>query len=299
MTAPDPIAYIQRTRRYYQALGYGPPYEWARHKAVAFSPLPRALSGCRIAIVTTAAPFQPDKGDQGPGAPYNATAKFYQVYAGSTDTIADLRISHLAIDRMHTSARDIGTYFPLKALKAAEASNRIGAVAPAFFGLPTNRSQRTTRDVDAPDLVARCLTDKVDAAILVPNCPVCHQSVSLAAGALERAGIATVIMGCAKDIVEHAGVPRFLFSDFPLGNSAGIPHDFPSQERTLGLALSLLEQATGPRTTWQSPLVWPGPADWRDDYSSIDALSPAEIAEKRAAFDAGKAQAKAIRSGGI
>ena len=34
-------------------------------------------------------------------------------------------------------------------------------------------------------------------------------------------GIPTVVMGCAKDIVEHCGVPRFLFSDFPLGNAAG------------------------------------------------------------------------------
>src|SRR5438132_1590872 len=45
-------------------------------------------------------------------------------------------------------------------------------------------------------------------------------------------------MGCAKDIVEHCGVPRFLFSDFPLGNSAGRPFDVESQARTLELALS-------------------------------------------------------------
>ena len=66
---------------------------------------------------------------------------------------------------------------------------------------------------------------KVDAAVLVPNCPVCHQTVSLVARHLEANGISTVVMGCAKDIVEHAAVPRFLFSDFPLGNSAGKPHD--------------------------------------------------------------------------
>src|SRR2546422_795211 len=47
----------------------------------------------------------------------------------------------------------------------------------------------------------------------------------------------TVIMGAAKDIVEHCGVPRFLFSDFPLGNSAGKPFDVESQAATLELAL--------------------------------------------------------------
>ena len=47
-------------------------------------------------------------------------------------------------------------------------------------------------------------------------------------------------MGCAKDIVEHVGVPRFLFSDFPLGNAAGRPKDKASQKATLELALKLL-----------------------------------------------------------
>ena len=61
--------------------------------------------------------------------------------------------------------------------------------------------------------------DKVDVAVLVANCPICHQSISLHARYLEAHGIPTVVMGCAKDIVEHCGVPRFLFSDFPLGNA--------------------------------------------------------------------------------
>ncbi|MFX8743372.1 hypothetical protein ABTM45_19450, partial [Acinetobacter baumannii] len=84
----------------------------------------------------------------------------------------------------------------------------------------------------APEILKRCRDDKVDAAVLVPNCPVCHQTVSLVARHLEANGIPTVVMGCAKDIVEHAAVPRFLFSDFPLGNSAGKPHDEASQAVT-------------------------------------------------------------------
>ena len=63
-------------------------------------------------------------------------------------------------------------------------------------------------------------------------------------------------MGAAKDIVEYAGVPRFLFSDFPLGNSAGKPHEPDTQRFTLDLALKVLESAVGPRTTVQSPLRW-------------------------------------------
>lgn len=295
---PDPIAYIQRTRAYYLALGYGAPYVWARFEDVPFQAPKVPLTQARVAIVTTAAPFQPGKGDQGPGAAYNAAAKFYQVYSGSTAQMPDLRISHIAIDRAHTSAADIGTYFPLAALKRAELAGRIGAVAPRFHGLPTNRSQARTLDIDAPELLRRYRADRVDAAILVPNCPVCHQSVALAARVLEAGGIATVIMGCALDIVEHAGVPRFLFSDFPLGNSAGRPGDVASQDHTLALALDLLAGATGPRTTRRSDLEWPGPTDWRESYANPDLLSPEELARRRADFDAGKSVAKGLREGG-
>ena len=102
-------------------------------------------------------------------------------------------------------------------------------------------------------------------------------------------------MGCAKDIVERVGVPRFLFSDFPLGNAAGRPCDPASQAETLELALRLLETATAPRTTMQSPLVWNGDPDWKQDYCNIERLSADEIAHRRAEFDRGKAEAKALR----
>lgn len=295
MPADVPIPYLARTRSYYQALGYGAPYEWAHYESVPFAALAKPLAQCRVALVTTAAPYRPGKGDQGPGAPYNAQAKFYAVYSGETATDPDLRISHIAIDRAHTTAEDQGTYFPLRALRRAAAAGRIGEVAPRFHGLPTNRSQRVTLDVDCPDLVARCVEDDVDAAILVANCPVCHQSVSLAARALEQRKIATVVMGCARDIVEHVGVPRFAFSDFPLGNAAGRPHDVASQDATLEVALRLLESATQPRATAQSPLAWDANHEWKLDYCNIERLSADEIARRRAEFDRQKAVAQAKR----
>ena len=233
-----------------------------------------AGTGPRRRIITTAAPYQPDKGDQGPGAPYNSAAKFYQVYSGDTGRDHDLRISHVGIDRKHTTAEDPGTWFPLPELRRAAERGRIGSVAPRFHGLPTNRSHRVTLEVDCPEVVARCKDDGVDAAILAANCPVCHQSIALAARALEEAGIATVVMGCAKDIVEHVGVPRLLFSDFPLGNPAGRPKDPESQAFTLELALMVLESAPAARTTVQSPLAWSASPDWKLDFQNIARCRP-------------------------
>ena len=63
----------------------------------------------------------------------------------------------------------------------------------------------------------------------------------------------------------------------------------------LALALCLLEDAPGPRTTEQSPLKWAASPDWKVDYSNIDRLTPEEIRRKRLEFDQGKAQAQGLR----
>lgn len=123
----------------------------------------------------------------------------------------------------------------------------------------------------------------------------CHQTVSLTARYLEAKGIPTVIMGCAKDIVEQAGVPRFLFSDFPLGNSAGKPHDPDSQRQTLALTLDLLEHAVGPRSTVQSPQRWNADGEWKLDFQNVERIPAEEIARRRADFDEVKRVAKQQR----
>lgn len=279
----QPVPYMQRTRDWYSGLGFDNPYRWAHYIDVPFHKLKKPLSDSCVTLITTAAPYQPDKGPQGPGAPYNASAKFFEVYSGSTMEDPDLRISHVSIDREHTSMEDSRAWFPLQALR--ESVGRIGRVAARYHGAPTNRSQKHTLDVDCEELLARCKEDSVDAAILVANCPVCHQTLSLVARHLERNGIATVVMGCAKDIVEYCGVPRLMFSDFPLGNGAGRPNDPVSHRETLDLALRVLETAPAPRTTVQNPLRWSESPEWKLDYSNIERITPAEIKARRAAID--------------
>ncbi len=162
-----PIPYMQRISDYYRTLGYGAPYRWAHYAEVPFAPLTKKLADSRIGLITTAAPYQPDKGDQGPGAAYNAAAKFYTVFSGDSAQDHDLRISHIGYDRLHTTAEDSNTWFPLPALRRLREAGLIGEVAPRFHGAPTNRSHRTTLDQDCPELLARCREDKVDAVIIV------------------------------------------------------------------------------------------------------------------------------------
>ena len=290
-----PVPYMKRTRDWYLALGYNNPYRYAHYIDVPFVPLKKPLSESVVTVLTTAAPYQPDKGPQGQGAPYNAAAKFYVPYTMDTVKDHDVRVSHVGIDRKHTSMEDSNSWFPLPLMRKLVTQGRIGKLAKHFHGVPTNRSQRHTIEVDIPMIIERCKADGVDVAILIPNCPICHQSMSLTARALEAAGIPTVIMGCAKDIVEHVGVPRFMFSDFPLGNAAGKPKDSQSQAATLALALAVLESAPGPRTTVQSPQRWSESHLWKLDFSNIDRVPAEEVARLRADTDDAKATAKAIR----
>lgn len=148
-----PVPYIERTHAWYGALGYGNPYRYAQYTEVPFTRLQRPLTSARVVLLTTAAPYQPDKGDQSARAPYNAAAKFYAVYSGDSATDHDLRVSHVGGHRAHL-VDDTNCWFPLPALRRAVAAGRIGSVAPRFHGVPTNRSQRHTLEVDAPQVLS-------------------------------------------------------------------------------------------------------------------------------------------------
>ena len=102
-----------------------------------------------------------------------------------------------------------------------------------------------------------------------------------------------MVLGAARDIVEQCGVPRFVFSDFPLGNSSGLPWQPEMQRRVVEMGLELLESARHPRTTVQSPFVFDGAADWRESYSRVDDSNREKLAlmgaERRAQRDRDRA----------
>src|SRR6266404_2837740 len=162
--APDydsPIPYMRRTRDYYTAIGYTTPYRWAHYVDAPFQPLKKPLAQSRVTIVTTAAQYDPTKGDQGPGAAYNGGAKFYRVYDGDTSQQHDLRISHIGYDRKHTSATDSGTWFPLPQLLKAKAAGRGLSSRDARTGAASagNRIRRPHHDAIAAALERGCLLE--------------------------------------------------------------------------------------------------------------------------------------------
>lgn len=162
------IRYIDRTRHYYGKLGY-PAYVWAENADSPFHKPVKPLRESSVGLITTAAKFLPELGDQGPGASYNAAAKFFQVFTVATTPTPDLRISHLSYDRTNTSAQDANTWLPVERLHEARAAGTFARLAEEIIAVPTNRSQRVTKETDAPAALEHAQRLDIDVALLVPT----------------------------------------------------------------------------------------------------------------------------------
>jgi len=73
----------------------------------------------------------------------------------------------------------------------------------------------------------------------------CHQTVGLVAGELERRGIATTSVTVLPEITRKVRTPRALSVPYPLGYPLGRPNDVELQTRIVRAALALL-RSVGP-----------------------------------------------------
>lgn len=153
----EPVRYMERTRRYYEAQGFANPYVWARFEDVPFAPLSKPLARATLALITTAALHDRQKSEPRCVASASTAHPPARLFAGD-----------LEWHRQATHMDDRGTYLPVEALRDLVAEGRLGALAQRFHCAPTEYSQRRTREFDAPELLKRCRQDGADVALLVP-----------------------------------------------------------------------------------------------------------------------------------
>ena len=156
-SAKEPVAYIRRSREYYEAQGFERAYRYAHHETAPFARLPKPLKDCTVGLVTTASTYprarlEPRKIDSGATMPPPAR----------------LFADDLSWDKRATHLDDINTFCPIEHLQALARTGVIGALAPRFHCAPTEYSQRTTLEQDAPELHRRLLEDEADVALLIP-----------------------------------------------------------------------------------------------------------------------------------
>jgi hypothetical protein len=150
------VSYIDKSRRYYLALGYANPYRWAHYENAPLAMLAKPLNKCRVGLITTAALAE-------------EAAALNEVYAARTDPPpVALYTNHRSWDKKATHTRDVESFLPIRRVSEFVAEERIGSLSSRFYGAPTQFSQRLTIEKHAPLILDLCRADQVDVALLVP-----------------------------------------------------------------------------------------------------------------------------------
>lgn len=155
--ADHPVGYMERTRRYYRALGYDRDYVWSHYDDVPFTRLTTPLQDARLALITTASP---------PGLTNRDARGRKQVWFGSVTEPPEAFETEVAWDRESTHTDDPESYLPLTAATGLAADGVFTGLTTHFVGAPTKYSQRETLAVDAPQIRDRLQADRADGAIL-------------------------------------------------------------------------------------------------------------------------------------
>ena len=156
------VSYIDKSREYYEASGYDQPYRWAAFNEAPFTPLTKPLAECNVAVITTTYLHHHDSAH---GAPATDKVVYHHPVV---DRPARMFTDDLSWDKDATHTDDLGSFLPIAQLQAAAAVGRIRSISPRIYGVPTDYSQRRTRELDAPALLDLIREDDVDALILVP-----------------------------------------------------------------------------------------------------------------------------------
>lgn len=79
----------------------------------------------------------------------------------------------------------------------------------------------------------------------------------------EAAGISTLCMGSALDIIQSVNPPRAVFLDYPLGHTAGPPCRPEMQREIMQAALDAFSDLQTPGMVKILPFAWPDHPDWK------------------------------------
>jgi hypothetical protein len=156
-TEPLPVAYIERTRAYYEAQGFDRAYQYAHFAQTPFVVPAKPLEQCTVGLITTASPT------------HRPPLALRQVASVRMEPAPEkLFTDDLSWDKQATHTDDLDSYCPVAPLQKLVADGTIGKLTPRVHCAPTEYSQRATLEKDAPELLRRLRKDQADVALLVP-----------------------------------------------------------------------------------------------------------------------------------
>jgi D-proline reductase (dithiol) PrdB len=203
------------------------------------SALSKPLDQARVALITTAGFFLP--GQQPFDDSYrHDDCSFREIPDGTPVEKLQIGQSSDAFDHSGIEA-DRNLALPLERLHEMVADGVVGAGAPHHFSVMGSIIAPARLITESgPEIARRLFDDRVDAVLLAPVCPFCHQAAGLLQSIIERAGIPTVSISLLLDVTTHVEPPRVLAVDRPLGYPLGDPNNGELQKKIMLAAFALL-----------------------------------------------------------
>lgn len=253
----NPVPYVDRLNHFYRSQGF-PPYQWTINEGAPLTPMRKQLSECCIAMLTAGGVSRKD------APPFNPQARNdLRVDAIAADTPADFFAVNDDYYNHADAERDINCIFPVDRLRELATERLIGGVAAHLYSGFMGRTYNRTAVVKeaAPALAQKLRDDQVDAFVMIPGCPLDHQTAGLVARVVEESGIPTVVVATGRDLVEQVRPPRSVFINFPMGNVFGKPFDKTRQREILLDALRALTSINCGGEIIDLPYQWDAPFD--------------------------------------
>lgn len=216
----------------------GEQYPWVENRRAPFLPVRRALPMLNLGLISSAGAYVDGTEPFDTSLP-GGDASFREIPSLVTDE--DLRWCARGYDPAGVS-RDMNCQTPLARLFEFEGNGIIGRFNQVFWSLcGFIPSAARFAEQSLPELVERVKRYHVQAALLIPASHLCHQTVGLAARALEAAGVPTMMLSVDREATARVRPPRAGHYSGEFGSVAGRPGWPEHQRRVLDEALRLLE----------------------------------------------------------
>ncbi len=218
-------------------------YPFVENARAPFTPLRRSLSMLNLALISSAGAYIDGTDPFDINAP-DGDCTFREI--PSEIDPSDLIFSARGYDPAFVQ-QDVNVELPLARLFEFESNRVIGQLNSAFWsfcGFIPNAARLVEETL--PKLVDRVKHYEVQAALLIPASGLCHQSVALAARAIEQAGIPTMMLSVERKVIEQLHPPRAGFYRGQFGSVVGQANWPEHQRRVLDEALRWIEPLDQP-----------------------------------------------------
>lgn len=221
----------------------GESYIYVENTRAPFRPMRAALPMLNLALISSAGAYL-DGTEAFDGRAHGGDISFREI--PTQIEAEDLQFVARGYDAAAV-LEDLNAQIPLTRLAEFAGNGIIGALNPVFWSFCGHIPDAGKFAADSlPNFVERVMRYEVQAALLVPASRLCHQTMGLAARALESAGIPTMMIAVEREITDQVHPPRAAYYNGEFGSVAGAPKWAEFQRRVLDESLRLLEPIDQP-----------------------------------------------------